>query len=650
MSHDQEVETPTSHVSQAQFESTSTLSGTNLELSQASSRPTNLKTPPPDKRQRRQMHARSQSHTKITTRLSTSGLNAKPNLSRSKSTDGIIRAARPGVKRNRLYTKLQGFAPLTKTTLNGSAKGIHPLKRNDLSGSLKGLAPLRKTTLNLLALGKTSLDQLIRQSKSATSLKSITVGLKTSQKRGRAILKLNEEEDGFEDLDQDSEPENVRAVSNEHLQKHFQPEEVYDFKEPYQGTFKNPSKVPYSKAEDFNKEPLFTESSTDDLMSKNLYGGSMLLSQSTGLTRKIPNTDMAIDLATSQKSERSEQSEMSDKVGSGISFQARLHGERPEEPVKPPSYQPNQTIFNNLQRTNLHFLSNQKQQRSQNQVPVLQQVANSGANSKDFSSYLSNGTNIETRTQQRLWLQRENLLMDVPTTDASRISNFSNLSLNNLMFSHNYSTTNVRDLSATVQGVLGQPGSSPVSENGTPQENQSVTNLLYLIQSGHQNSIQSRTEFERLNREYVNVRRHLNPVAKALNRVRSYMAGPLELPKKSKNSSSALSQNANSFEDFVPASDRREEESQMLIGKLWQDALLLSSSSSASMQLYQQEQQQHHQQQQQQQQQQMRQYRGMGATPTRSMPPTTRAVKLAQAAANSPAQARQPSVGSPRGR
>lgn len=634
---------PSNHISE--LVTSSDLIQTDFSGSRSLSRNATVKTPPPlDKRLRRNPHSRSQSHTKIQTRLSTSGPNAKPNLSRSKSTDGIARVSRTaGIKRNnRSYTKLTGLQPLTKTLLNNSLKGgLQPLTKTLLNSSLKGFAPLRKTTLNCsqkAPLLKSHLDQLIRSNKSATSLKTAgNTGLKSSAKRGQAILKLNEDmaENDYEDTSQDSEEEdNVRAISNDHLQRHFQPVSSLENLEE--------RKVPqeYVPNEAGHKAYISAESSTDDLMSKNLYGGSMLLSQSTGLTRKIPNQKIpTATLGIETSSDPSESDKLPDSV-SGISFQSRPYDtEEAPKAASNSSYQPNQTIFSNLQRNNSQFLSSLKPQRK-SQSSLNQQTTNG---TTDFSNFLTSsnpagGHNIETRTQQRLWLQRENSLMDIPpNTDPSKLSNFSNLSLNKLMFAHNYnnSTTNVRDASGTVQGLvsLGQP--SP--ETTPPNHSLSVTNLLYLIQSGHQNSIQSRTEFERLNREYVNVRRHLNPVAESLNRVEKCLAASrLEVQKKplKKGNGSVHSKttSANSFNDFSPMSEEKEEEAAMLMNRLWQDALLLSSSSNVSLQLYQQEQQQ------QQQQHQMRQYRGIGSTPSRSyIPPTTRAVKLAaQAAAGQP--------------
>lgn len=598
----------------------------------------------------------------------------RPNLSRSKSTDGIARHGRSGVKRNnRSYTKLTGLQPLTKTMLSSSlsrqAGPFAPLTKTVLNQSLK----LRKTTLNLSSKGKGSNSTLLKAGdrKSSGSLKGMapaSAGLKTSSKRGRAILKLNEDNayDEYEDLSADS-AEGVHAITAGEFQLQFQPqtdsskEALYSTSEGEARNLEDKRVEPKSKFSEVSPEYhekapeeqnyLATDSSTDDLTSKNMYGGSMLLSQSTGLIRKLDPSSEAIGYASSVD-EGDLLKNALDK-SSGIVFMPKEDRAHETEPAvtrtNVSSYQPGQTIFSNLQRNDSQFVSSMKQQRQQ-----PSQTQTGFENGKNFASYLnssagkSNGHNAETRTQQRLWLQRENSLMDVAThLDANHLGNFSNLSLNKLMFAHNYnnSMTNIRDLAGTWQPSSQNldHGAHGEQSQGAPDHSLSVTNLLYLIQSGHQNSIQSRTEFERLNREYVNVRRHLNPIAEALNRIEKQAGERLDLKKtlaKKKSDKSYGMSNANTFKDFSPNWEKKKEETTGAINRLWQEALLLSSSSSVSLKLYQQQEQL--QQQQQQQQRQIAEhysqkeirpsYRGTPSS-ARVPAPATRAVKLAAQAA-----------------
>lgn len=551
---------------------------------------------------------------------------------------------------------------------------------------------LKKTTLNSSTKGapnltKTNLDQSIRFNKSSGSLRGMNGGsstsilntavggIKSSAKRGRAILKLNEDaaDNDYEDLSEDSEAENdkLEAISNSELQRQFQPsEDPHEAAEGKEAGRESSSErntevtdkgdVLVSKLskikqlDDIGLKPassktsfISNNSSTDDLISKNLYGGSMLLSQSTGLTRKM-NTEEPMGYALESELMKNQPESLS-----GIVFNTRNDETRQNANQAPSrtasggvSYQPNQTIFSNLQRTNTQFLSDLRQQTNakserENQVP--------NENSKDFSHFLNNSVsgnqsqqNHDTRTQQRLWLQRENSLMDVAANiDPSKLSNFSNLSLNKLMFAHNYngSTTNMLHING---GDYIQHQSSNTSDNTSPGDSVtpsagdsslSVTNLLYLIQSGHQNSIQSRIDFERLNREYVNVRRHLNPVAESLNRVETYQnpSKGIEL-RKQRNKKAAIAQNknANSFKEFAPKWEEKQEDISGTIGRLWLEALLTSSSSGISLQLLKHEQQNqpqataqqmYHQllQNQQQQQEQLRAYRhNIATTPNRT--------------------------------
>lgn len=532
--------------------------------------------------------------------------------------------------------------PLTKTLLNGSLKGLAPLTKTLLNGSAKQNA-LRKTTLNGLgkAMKKTALDHLIRSLKASGSGKGFATpaGLKTSSKRGRAILKLNEDTgNDYEDLSADSsdseayEPKNeqtgpttetngienggrIDQVENAPTSHNVQGQNVEGQNVPRQDLSQNlPSQdlsqnINQSTNKDIKNEyetwrepadreqknrndaaSVSTENSDD--LSSALYSGSLLLSQSTGLTRKVGPVSRIY--------------EGKEDVGA--------------EELKTESYQPNQTIFSNLQRTNTQFLNSIRQPAPpEEKKPAVDQFNQSlGADSsKSFSAFLNSSqsghNNIETRTQQRLWLQRENSMMEIPSV-AEANKNFSSYSLNKLMFAHNYnnSATNVRDAAGFSLGLM--PEAQSQGEK-TPTPTESVTNLFYLIQGGHQNSIQSRTEFERLNRDYVNVRRYLNPVAESLSRLEKKKDGELEVQKR-RQKKNGYTHAANTFHDFLPNWDEKQEEADALVNQMWQ-AALISSSSSSSLLL---------------------QEKGRQAVPrnptaqARSVAPMTRAVKLSQTA------------------
>ncbi|OBA23723.1 hypothetical protein METBIDRAFT_37303 [Metschnikowia bicuspidata var. bicuspidata NRRL YB-4993] len=622
---------------------------------------------------RKPTHARSQSHTKPHTRLLLPAGSSKPPLSRSKSTDGIIPKTRPGVKRNpRSHTKLTTLQTPTKAALNGSLNralgALQPLTKTVLRDSSK-LYGLRKTVLNgsgrctPQAVVKSGLSQSIKSNKSACSLKSMNTavrttnrsntslkalpgigsagptGLKISSKRGKTILKLNEDDmyDDYEDMsgssgNEDSaghapqvpHPEELYAADTSAGEQLGDRAEAYVLNEPenpqdHLGQLDQPSpadmevlRSPESAVREpqaalltmAEPEPASTTPGAQDPrqtgegmdvhpgLKRNLYGGSFLLSQSTGMTRKIEPSSEMLRFAAS------EQGAIGDNAaGPGATA---THG----------SYQPSQTIFSNLQRNDSKYLSNIKLQRQQGGATNTSALTLEPK--KDFSSFLNNqpganGHNIETRTQQRLWLQRENSFLDVSTNmDANHVSNFSNLSLNKLMFAHNYNNSNSVASSRHTPGSMAnriqslEAGSTNGDSLSPTQHDMSANtaNMLYVIQSGQQNSIQSRTEFERLNREYVNVRRHLNPVAESLNRVEKYGLDKksLEMPKKAdKKSTYATNTNANTFKEFAPSWEKNEGDSILLLNKLWQDALILSSSSTLSARILQQEQQRQHQ-------------------------------------------------------
>lgn len=624
------------------------------------------------RRNKPKMHTRTPSYNKVNTV-------SRPNLSRSKSTDGIVRIKR----NNRSFTKIASLQPLTKTLSN----------------------------------------QSLKSNKSNTSLKNLNInltygGLKLSAKQGKAILKLNDDNDEYEDLSDDEAKEledSTEMLSQQQLQQQqpqqpqIQSEQVEpehtenndnDMQHVFQqalGQYVSEPEVPKSssspprpdlytsgvqsepiiKTQPIETQPVETQpiepksniqealrskspesqssqevqqeapkpdtttssdalnkltDSTDDLTpSSNLYGGSLFLSQSTGLIRKIDPKQMEYPTEG-----HIEPDSFNDSNG-GISFKANPIDLNVTEPVAKPevklnSYQPNQTIFNNLQRTNNQYVNSKKQSQQRDEKietksraipPQHIQLKDLGVT--DFANFLNNNVNLndgnDNRTQQRLWLQRENSLMDV-SIDPNQLANFSSLSLNKLMFAHNYNQSNQNLNQMTPQTPSGgfQLGMTPISNelhnggiittnpssslpqqnNGvnvsvtsvnnssstsqstTPNDNPTLQNsisttningLLYMLQNGSTNLIQSRIEFERLNREYLNVRRYLNPIGESLNRVQNNTIKIKKL-----NDKKEVNTDANTFEEFSPNFKEKEEEINNTLNKIWQDALILTSS------------------------------------------------------------------------
>ncbi|KAG7660749.1 TCO89 [[Candida] subhashii] len=714
-------------------------STSNLRLQNSSTPSLTSKKQHPGIRGKTATHTRSLSHTKLvaTSKVlspsSGSGMAVRPHLNRSKSSDVLMKSRQPSaLKRNsRSFTKVGGLQPLTKTMSN----------------------------------------QSLKSSKSTTSLKAniqigapSQIGLKSSSKKGKAILRLNDNDDDYEDVDD--------TTNNEPIPQGFDSDETIStsmISPPSQNVpslYEQinaivPDPVPTAQVDEVldradsnaaerlevveeggtidsavshlrqNLAPS-TRSSTEDFsMTNNLYGGSLLLSQSTGLVRKVnpmspanQRTGPGGEVFNSSggpmhigNSDQTIESHHSDSI-SGISFKANpMEKHKIAEPVitnknvtQKNSYQPDQTIFNNLQRTNNQYLTTKKHQQQQQQQPHQQSNINHSINNgaNNFSEFLranqsssssteSYAHNLETRTQQRLWLQRESSLMDVTNLDSNRISNFSNLSLNNLMFAHNYnqSHANVRELQQHSQHPHGPhapqhvqhlpqsiapltpltPTGPSVHSNIAYQQpnNQEPpagynavggggSGLLLMVQgSTQQTTIQSRTEFERLNREYLNVRRHLNPVGESLNRVNKYLNQDLKVAKTKKNgargggggaggsgqdipsestaiTSAQHNTNANSFKEFSPMFQEKELEVSAMLGKLWHDGIISSASSSmVNMRgaIHPGHPPQPHQ-----QQQRQVGHGGMSGNSQVSMrtsqpPPTTRAVKLAGVAGES---------------
>lgn len=593
-------------------------------------------------------HSRNPSNTKLllANKAGPGPNQARPHLNRSMSTDGLMKARSTALKRTSpSFTKLTTLQPLTRTTSNPSIKTT--------------LRPLTKTMLN----------QSIKSNRSNTSLKGLVMsnnnivplsGLKTSGKKGKAILKLNDDfkDDDYEDSDTaDSEAEGdseePRKPEREVIPETFEqpkvpaPPEVFQQPNitalmsdmslspaPAHPVVDTDAEVPIgsqikqqlekSNPQDKPVRPISSrQSSAEDLDSSNLYGGSLLLSQSTGLTKKIDSkagqgqvyTGVTLNPLSGPRipTESSLDSNNSESI-SGISFKAKRSNnvasdqdQNLAEPVTtnktvapPNSYQPNQSIFNNLQRTNSQYLSKKKSQQFHNGTNNFADFLNKSHSSNGHSNVNESSlrhNNVEssshgTRTQQRLWLQRENSLMDVSHNDAYKT--LSSVSLNKMMFgNYNQSSTNLRDyptpnpIVSNGSSLAVTPGTGPESSSASIN---SLNGLLMATQSRHQNLLQSRTEFERLNREYLNVRRHLNPVAESLNRVEKAISSnkDLQIPKSSgkRNATYTLSsismqgenKNANTFKEFSPVYQEKESEIANMLESMWKEALIQYSS------------------------------------------------------------------------
>lgn len=578
---------------------------------------------------------RSISQNKSLTKLGTptlpqvsGGLN-RPNLGRSKSSDMITRTGhRVGsLKRNnRSLTRLStwsGLQPLTKTTLNLSMKRA-----------------------NNLGLGKSS----------STSAVHIG-GIKSSGKKERAILRLNEdnlESDEYEDVENatadgkekealdkiqqynidsgDASAENEQSKHN----KAFG-DTLVDLDSA--SDVKQTEHMGKLKIDESNNDNSVSDSVTEPSSHKNLYGGSLLLSQSTGLVKKVDPSIHTLkldftnngDFFSNENSSHPDlgynipngrtQLDINHDGSSGLSFKASpprailAASNKVAHPIitnshssQGNSYQPNKSIFSNLQRSNSQYLSAKNRAQEYAMRTAHNRISESG-NSDTLESYLdlnpSSHNNTETRTQQRLWLQRENSLMDVVNSSASR-SNFSNLSLNNLMFANNYSSQNIRNLASSHQMQRGNTNELSVNEPNTTENARSEERLhnrlnndvsssnvsingLLKTHSTFQNPIQSRTEYERLNREYLNVRRNLNPVGENLNRMKTHYKDWEGIPtNKGAQSSPSYdhesSDSVNSFLEYSPRFNRNESEINGHLQRLWQDAITLTLSINPSHQ------------------------------------------------------------------
>ncbi|KAL6453556.1 hypothetical protein SBY92_005127 [Candida maltosa Xu316] len=484
---------------------------TNPRSASTNTIPRNSSTPSLNKKSKLKGHNRSSSHNKLLNKLSTStGSTVRPHLNRSKSTDTLTRTRSGGpLKRNsRSFTKVTPLQPMTKTISSPT------LKPNKSNSSLKGPTP--------------------------------THGIKSSARKGKAILRLNDEDGDYEDVDEQSgeenEGENVpvperfdsqETVSTIHSQGEQNIPSLYEqinriLPEPTPAA-EEPPKVgnKLEVVEEGNTIDSIVEqanpglagstrSSTDDFsQANNLYGGSLLLSQSTGLVRKIDhlhgsNLKMTEAYPTIPSNET-----LSSNGISGISFQANpMESNSIAEPVitnknvnQNNSYQPEQTIFNNLQRTNNHYFQNKKPSQPQTQTQQLQQQ------------------------QQQLQQQQQQQQSSVSQQQLQQ------------------------------QPYIPQPLTpvTPGANGNGPYAGGEINGhgLLNIVQGAHTNSVQTRTEFERLNREYLNVRRHLNPVGECLKRLESCSEKEIKVAKTRKGDKNGSTNSANTFEEFAPKFQER---------------------------------------------------------------------------------------------
>ena len=484
----------------------------------------------------------------------------RPSIARSFSTGGLPKLARTNTRRsNKSLSKLSSFHPSSKLNL-----GYHPK-----SGKLN----------------------------THTSL----AGHKSIPNMRKAVLMLHNDEgedDEFEDYNEGDIRDNDQQLRKLQLRS---------------GPNGNKSEYRNRDGDPNNSSAYRKESSVslaDDFENtNNIYGGSMLLSQSTGLTRKIGNENSTeklnnVDGGFADSSDDVEKGENGspslNEVGSvashGISFKAK------------PMQLKNQTFARPVMN-NENVSSSHVSQLGQSSIKQGQPFTNQDALARrrkplqgDGSEYpLPNqGQKIETRTQQRLWLMRENSLMDMVNADSQRL-NLSNLSLNNIMFP----TESFRN---TKDSVKNTGGANPFSlsdylvehSSGTrgskadaiPSGNTtSMSNVNEFFQAGQNqfsNPIHVRTEFERLNREYLNVRRNLNPVGECLNRLPQIYPKDkkIEVKKIPHGSPQTGEKTATgSYVDSLRGSDNstkeEDEEVTSVLSKLWQGAIISAHSDSS---------------------------------------------------------------------
>ncbi|KAA8906744.1 hypothetical protein DIURU_000905 [Diutina rugosa] len=434
------------------------------------------------------------------------------------------------------------------------------------------------------------------KSRSTSSLRGLLVspphvGLKTSARKGKAILELNDDHD-------DDEYEDVGATDDEvsvPATRGFitpNPDPNSSNSETSTNTSTSSDRllsgpVPRKNAaadqfelipDDVTVQPKFSpQASTDDLLNGAAYGGSLLLSQSTGLTRKIESPHPASTKSKSpvlandddnydkQQPPQSSSSPPRVEVASAAAPSNSTNSSSSMPPVEP--------------------------------TPLKRKPTPKFSN--NFSSFLAPDTHThaqsDTRTQQRLWLQRENSLMDVSHLDANNLNNFSNLSLSNLMFAHNQSTTNMTQFASgsssgsktnmlgdsndttpgSTGGALGSTTGGEISLQGalqgalvtTPGASE-PTNLNQFLRSvsSSNSRVSQKMESERFSREYLSVRRYQNPVAESLDRINHLShTDQIKINKRDRRS-----------EPPSKLSDI-EAESAAIVSRLWQDAIASST-------------------------------------------------------------------------
>ncbi|ODQ77948.1 hypothetical protein BABINDRAFT_162999 [Babjeviella inositovora NRRL Y-12698] len=213
-------------------------------------------------------------------------------------------------------------------------------------------------------------------------------------------------------------------------------------------------------------QPSHSNATSTDSLHK-LYGGSVLLSQSTGVERKLPanannsivqmskpnydNHDEYAGYSLQQPRPMESASTSLSSTNGPLSFQAK----RTDYPVIPSIS--TLSMHQHLEQAPAH----RPPSNGLTMMNTAQRAPESPA-TNNFAAFLKSGTPApETRTQQRLWLQRENSFLDV-------------------------------------------------SQSGSMNTHMSKM---------FGNSVQTRTESERLSREFMNVRRYTNPMNESLNRM-----------------------------------------------------------------------------------------------------------------------------------
>lgn len=485
----------------------------------------------------------------------------RPSIARSLSTGGLSKLARTNTRRkNKSLTKLSNFYPTSKLNLGHHAKSAKLNTHTSLTGH-----------------------------RSIPNMK-------------KAVLMLHNDEgedDEFEDYN-----ENVNRDNDEQLKK----ERLESGPNVNNPNYKNLDGDP-NDSSSYKKES--SVSLADDFENtNNIYGGSVLLSQSTGLTRNIGNNGNSTEklnnvdegsAASSEDAEKGENDSHSlNEVGSvashGISFKAKPMHLKNQGFARP--------VMNNENVSSSQaFQSGQpllKQGQPFNNQDVLAKIRKPFQGDGSEYPVPGQGQKTETRTQQRLWLMRENSLMDMVNADSQRL-NLSNLSLNNIMFP-NESFRNPKDSIKNSGGGNTFSLSDYLVEHGSGTRGSkndavpsgsttSMSNVNEFFQAGQNqfaNPILVRTEFERLNREYLNVRRNLNPVGECLDRLPQIYPKDKKIEvKKIPHGSPQTGEEAaaGSYVDSLRGSDNgtkeEDEEVASLLSKLWQDAIISAHTDSS---------------------------------------------------------------------